>query len=97
LECLKDGISGFGDIRWVSLIGRSEFQMMGRILQLEHNDARRSSDVGVHTSSTPWVKISVSEDDVRMACKVLLDVLPSEVVPNPSVSWSQAIFLLAVS
>lgn len=89
-------LSGLNTLGRVIFIGWSEFQMVRSAFDFDNLDPVISLNRVVNTSCHPGVKISISKDDVGVALEFPLDVLASEVVPYPVVSWSKSILVLAL-
>lgn len=87
--------SGLGKGNGVEVGWRAEVQVMGTAFDEQGNTGTVSSYVVVKTTSSPWVKLSIGEDNVCCREEVLVDVVSTEVVKSPVVVRGEAESILA--
>lgn len=88
------GVSCCGQSCWVGSVWFSQVEVMCGVM--DEKCSGIDSNVIVDTTSVPWVKVAIGEDDSRMPSKVFLGISTSEIVESPVVFWSQSISILAI-
>ncbi len=80
---LFDQVSSLGYILGVLLIGEAQLQMVGTTFQDSHGDVGVSWNFMEKATSTPWVKVAISEHDVGCVQEILVGVAATECVQSP--------------
>jgi len=74
------------EIRWVFLMWFSQVHVLTTACEVEVWNVK--IDIIINTTSPPWVKFTLGENDIGVVHKVLPVVITSESIKSPVILWS---------